>query len=78
MTIRINHKDIEAALDRLNTISKRKYRLNGAYDKWQLWVEEGQGVNTISFLQTTRELYDILHTILKYKEVEERHEYSPK
>ena len=73
--MRINRKDLEVAVQRLNEISKQKYRLDGAYGGWQLVYEiEGTtAINQVTYgFKPARELYDIIYAIIKYIEIESK------
>lgn len=73
MTFRVTKKDLDLALDRLNSISKREYRFNWAYGKVQLVVKEhGSSINRVGFLDSKPEMYYTLHTLLNYLEKERR------
>ena len=73
MTFRVNQKDLEAALERLNTVSKRTYRIDYAYGKCRLNVmEKGTSINNVSSMCSKPELYYTMHTILNYIEKENK------
>ena len=66
---RITNKDLERAVSRLNSYSKRKYRIHGAYGKVQLVVESLRYPTAVSIITpfvSKRELYNIIHSIIEY------------
>ena len=73
MTFRITKKDLRDRLERLNQISKRKYRFSWAYSKVQLvsmYDENTGAIESVSYLCTKPELYEQIHLIFKYLEME--------
>ena len=74
--MRINRKDLIACIERLNSISKKKYVLNGAYGGWQLdqLIDEKTGaIDNVTYgFVPARELYDTIHAIIRYVEKENR------
>ena len=73
--MRINRKDLGVALGRLNDISKQKYRVEGAYGGWQLQLcVKGTSAieNITNGFKPARELYNIIHAILRYISLEDR------
>ena len=70
---RITKKDLKGVLESLNSISKRKYKFNWAYSKVQLvamYDESTGAIETVSYLCTKPELYEQIHLIFKYLEME--------
>jgi hypothetical protein len=66
-------EQIDYYLDILNKKSKGKYRVQGAYGGWQLVAEtKFGGIITLTPLLSSRELKDVLASIVKYLENEER------
>lgn len=74
MTDRITQTQLDYALERLNSVSKRKYKLSYAYNRIALHVyEKGTSINEItSHCHTKREMYDIIHGILTYLSFENK------
>ena len=73
MTFRVTDQDLKVAVERLNELSKRTYRLDGSYGKVHLVVmEKGTSINNVSNMNTKKELYYQLHTILNYLERESK------
>jgi hypothetical protein len=71
---RIGKEDLENALKTLNSVSKCKYRILGAYGRVQLVkeIQDGSGaVTPITGFHTKPELYDIIWSIVKYVQYEE-------
>jgi len=73
--MRINRKDLEVVIQRLNKMSKQKYRLDGAYGGWQLVyeIEDTTAINQVTYgFKPARELYDIIYAIIRYIEIESK------
>jgi hypothetical protein len=73
--MRINRKDLENALERLNHISKQKYRIDGAYSGWKLerLINGTTAVDDVTYgFRPAREIYDIIWAIIKYVEQESK------
>jgi len=70
---RITRKHLDNALERLNEVSKRRWMIYGAYGKVQLcyYVEKDSSMLCdATGLHTKRELFEIIHAILKYCKAE--------
>ena len=75
MTLRITRADLEGRLQRLHLMGFKRYGIQGAYGRVQLVAYENgtdskDGIHDISYLQTKRELYDILVAITRLLELE--------
>ena len=73
MTHRISMEDLWAALARLNSQTKRKYQLDGAYGGWRLIVEEkGTSINDVGYRGSKAEVYYTIQTANNILEAEKR------
>ena len=71
--MRITQNDIQIAVERLNGVSKRRYRANYAYGKCRLVVyEQGSSINNVGPVGTKPDLYYQIHTILDYLRREDK------
>lgn len=70
---RMTQKVLEAKVKNLNHITKKKYSLYRAYGKNQLVIRDDRtgGIDTVSTLDSKRELAEKIDTLIKFKHLEE-------
>lgn len=74
--MRVTDSMLESALRVLNSMSRRKYRIERAYGGYRLIVEipDSDGaVADVSARMSKSELYYTIHAIIKYLEQEKLH-----
>ena len=56
-------KDIRFYIDRLNSISKYRYRLDESYGHKRLVRDVGKGITEVSCSGSTGEIYNVVYTV---------------
>jgi hypothetical protein len=63
---RIEKSDVYFYLQQLNVNSKRRYILEYVGDYYRLNVQDGDGIDHVSFRGTLKEIYNVVYSIVQY------------